>query len=107
MAAENLCTCVSHVTQQGGNLNHVDPAVSSGSSPGTKRIKPDFHLFSDVVPNPTVWLLTPYSKQACAWVAEHIPDDSMWFGSAIVVEHKNVAALIAQIERDGLAVSRG
>jgi hypothetical protein len=88
------------------NESHVDPAVSSGSSPG-KRPRPDFHLSSDVVPNPTVWLLTPYSKQACAWVAEHIPDDAMWFGSSIVVEHRYCAALIAQIERDGLVVRRG
>jgi hypothetical protein len=93
---------------QGGNVNHVDPAVSSGSSPGNRKHKRlDFHLFSDVVPNPTVWLLTPYSKQACAWVAENISDDAMWFGAAIVVEHRYVAALIAHIERDGLVVRRG
>ena|SRR5215469_14567764 len=60
----------------------------------------NFHLFADV-------LLAPYSKSACAWVAEHIPDDTMWFGSSIVVEHRYVAALVAQIERDGLVVSRG
>lgn len=82
---------------------------SSGSSPGSsKRTRPDFSLFSDV-PNPTVYLLTPYSKAACVWVAEHIPDDAMWFGSSIVVENRYCAALIAQIERDGLrvAVTRG
>jgi hypothetical protein len=85
-------------------LNHVNPAVSSGSSPG-KLSRPDFQLFSDV-PNPTVYLLTPYSKSACAWVSEHIPDDAMWFGSSVVIEHSYVAALVAQIERDGLRVSR-
>jgi len=86
-------------------LNHVDPAVSSGSSPG-KRTRPDFHLFSDV-PNPTIYLLTPFSKSACAWIAEHISDDAMWFGSSLVIEHRYCAALIAQIERDGLVVTRG
>ena len=79
--------------------------ATSGSSPG-KHTRPDFRLFSDV-PNPTVYLLTPYSKSACAWVAEHIPDDAMWFGSSIVVEHRYAAALVAQIERDGLVVGRG
>jgi hypothetical protein len=83
--------------------NHVDPSVSSGTSPKTR---PDFHLFFDV-PNPTVYLLTPYSKSACAWVAEHIPDDTMWFGSSIVIEHRYAAALLAQIELDGLVVTRG
>jgi hypothetical protein len=78
---------------------------TSGSSP-SKKAQPDFHLFSDV-PNPTVYLLTPYSKSACAWVSVHIPDDAMWFGSSIVIEHRYAAALLAQIERDGLVVSRG
>jgi hypothetical protein len=67
-------------------LNHVDPALSSGSSPGNRtRTRPDFHLFSDV-PHFTVYLLTPYSQSACAWVAEHISDDAMRFGSSIVDE---------------------
>ena len=78
--------------------------ATSGSSPG-KQVRSDFHLFWDV-PNPTIYLLTPYSKPACAWVAEHILDDAMWFGSSIVIEHRYAAALIAQIERDGLVVSR-
>jgi hypothetical protein len=82
----------------------LNAACTSGTSP-SKRIRTDFHLFSDV-PNPTVYLLTPYSKQACAWVAEHIPDDAMWFGSSIVVEHSYALALVAQIERDGLRAAR-
>jgi hypothetical protein len=80
----------------------INAYATSGSSPG-KVAQLDFHLFSDV-PNPTVYLLTPYSKSACQWVADHIPDDAMWFGSSIVVEHRYVVALVAQIERDGLAV---
>ncbi len=103
---ENSRTCV-FPTSQGGNLNHVDPAVSSGSSPGNgKRTRSDFFLFSDV-PNPTIYLLTPFSKLACAWIAEHISEDAMWFGSSLVIEHRYCSALLAQIERDGLVVSRG
>ena len=79
----------------------LNAACTSGTSP-TKRI-PDFDLFSDV-PHPTVYLLTPYSKSACAWVSEHIPDDAMWFRSGVVIEHRFAAALVAQIERDGLVV---
>jgi hypothetical protein len=77
---------------------------TSGSSPGSKS-QPDFLIFSDV-PHPTIYLLTTLSKLACAWVAEHIQDDAMWFGSSIVVEHRYAAALVAQIERDGLVVRR-
>jgi hypothetical protein len=84
----------------------LDAACTSGSSPTSKRTRPDFHIFSDV-PNPTVYLLTPFSKNACAWVAEHIPDDAIWFGSSIVIEHRYAAALVAQIEREGLVISRG
>jgi hypothetical protein len=78
--------------------------TKSGSSPGKSR-EPDFGIFSDV-PHPTVYLLTPYSKAACAWVAEHIPDDALWFGSSIVIEHRYAAALLGQIERDGMTVCR-
>jgi hypothetical protein len=90
---------------QNNQANHVDPATSSGTSPGT-RTRPDFHLFFDV-PNPTVYLLCPLSRNACSWIADNISDDAMWFGSSLVVEHRYCAALIAQIERDGLEVSRG
>jgi hypothetical protein len=83
-------------------MSSHDSFAASGSSP----TQSDFHLFSDV-PHPTVYLLTPYSKSAYAWVAEHIPDDAMWFGSNLVIEHRYAAALLAQIERDGMAVCRG
>jgi hypothetical protein len=82
----------------------IDGYECSGTSPG-KRTKPDFHLFSDGPNPPTVYLLTPCSKSACAWFAEHIPDDAFWFGSAIVVEHRFIADLVAGVERDGLVVA--
>ncbi len=82
--------------------NHKNPFDASGSPPTEAR--PDFHLFSDV-PNPSVWLLSPISKNACSWIAENISDAAMWFGSSLVVEHRYCAALIAQIERDGLRVA--
>ncbi len=85
--------------------SHNDSFVASGNSP-PRSDEPDFRLFSDV-PNPSVYLLTPYSKSACAWVANHIPDDAMWFGSSIVIEHRYAAALVAQVERDGLVISHG
>lgn len=82
-----------------------DAFCSSGSSPG-KSAKPDFGIFSDI-PNPTVYLLTPYSKAACAWAAEHIRGDAMWLGSSVVIERRYAAARLAQIEQDGLMVTRG
>lgn len=69
----------------------------------------DFHLLADV-PNPTaihpttIYLLEPCSKAACTWASRNIPDNAIWFGSSIVIEHRYVAALLAQIERDRLVV---
>jgi hypothetical protein len=31
----------------------------------------------------------------------------MWLGSSVVIEHRYAAARLAQIERDGLMVTRG
>jgi hypothetical protein len=85
-------------------LNHVDPAVSSGSSPG-KRTRPDFLFSSDAFPA-TIYLLTPLSRRAHAWIADQIPDDALWFGGGVVVEHRFADAILRGIAQSGLAVSR-
>jgi hypothetical protein len=41
---------------------------TSGTSP-TKKAGPDFSVFSDV-PHPTIYMLTPLSKNACSWVSD-------------------------------------
>jgi hypothetical protein len=86
----------------------LDAARTSGTSPTDSNCTTDFHLFSDS-PHASIYLLTPYSKPACAWIAEHISDNAMWFGSSLVIEYRYALALLAQIEREGLrvAVSRG
>lgn len=51
--------------------------------------------------------VTPLSRLAHAWIAPHVPDDVIWFGGGIVVEHRFIDALLAGIQRDGLGVARG
>ena len=77
---------------------------TSGSSPG--RTQADFFVSSDSVV-PSVYLLTPCSKLAHLWVGEHLPEDALWFGGGIVVEHRFIDAVLAGIECAGLQVRRG
>ncbi len=76
---------------------HTDSFVASGSSP-----TPDF----EVENHQSIFLLRPITPAAEYWIKEFLPQDCTYLGSAVVVEHRYCAALTAQIERDGLRVSR-
>jgi hypothetical protein len=52
----------------------------------------------------STWLLLPRNDAARAWAAEHLPEDSLMFGRAIVIEHCYVDDIVAGIENDGLIV---
>ncbi len=52
----------------------------------------------------SVYLLCPISLQGSAWVAQHIPLDAMWFGGAVVVEHRYIRDIVVGATRDGLEV---
>ena len=54
----------------------------------------------------SVYLVRPVSPFGAAWVDEHIPPDAMWFGGAVVVEHRHVADLLFDAADDGLRVGR-
>lgn len=74
----------------------------------TRQPLPDSHEASEfdfVVQNEgTIFLLTPLSSAANEWVSEHLPEDAMWFGSSVVVEHRYIAPIVAGIQSDGLEV---
>lgn len=53
----------------------------------------------------SVFLVTPVSKEAKEWVAEHISEDATWLGNAVGVEHGYIRDLIAGMTEDGLAVT--
>lgn len=52
----------------------------------------------------SVVLLAPVSRQAKAWVAEHLPDDAIWWNNAVAVEPRYIGAIVDGIEADGFNV---
>jgi hypothetical protein len=76
--------------------------TKSGSSPGTKP-QADFSLFYDS-PFPTVYLLTPLSSAARAFLDQHISDNATYLGPSLAVEHRFLHPLLAGIDEAGLRV---
>lgn len=52
----------------------------------------------------SIVLLTPVSDAANEWIEDHIPDDAMYFGTALVVEHRYADDVIDGMMGDGLIV---
>jgi hypothetical protein len=53
----------------------------------------------------TIFLFTPETEEAKQWIAEHvkfIEGETMYFGEALVVEHRYGADLSAGMASDGL-----
>ena len=61
---------------------------------------PDFSLAN----HGSIWLLTPHSAQASAWVADNLPDDAQWLGRAIAIEPRYVPDIVAGFQQEGLTV---
>jgi hypothetical protein len=76
-----------------------DTFVASGTSP-TEQFGPDFFVEN----HGSIFLLRPITPSASDWISEHIPDDALFFGEAVCVEHRYIADIVAGIQRDGLAV---
>lgn len=66
--------------------------------------KTDFEVYGTPGAS-TVFLLTPKTDAARAWVAEHIPGDALTLGRGIAVEHRYIANIVNGIMRDGLTVT--
>src|SRR5690242_12472570 len=71
------------------------PFKTNGASPP----QVDFEL-SD---HGTVYLLCPLTRMAHARIKQHLPDDVVWFSSA-VVEHCYIGPIIGGVIGDGLEV---
>lgn len=52
----------------------------------------------------TIFLVRPLSQRANAWIGEHVPEDAMFFGGALVVEHRYVESIVAAIMDEGMQV---
>ena len=51
-----------------------------------------------------IFLFQLLTDAARAWVAEHVPDDALYFGRSLVVEHHYAGDLAASMVADGLEV---
>jgi hypothetical protein len=52
----------------------------------------------------SIFLLRGESDLGREWIAEHIPEDAMTFGSAIAIEHRYIGAIVDGAVADGLEV---
>lgn len=61
---------------------------------------------SDLIVNNhgSIFLLSPVTEAGEAWIDEHIPQDAMTWGGAVVVEHRYIEAIVAGALADGLEV---
>jgi hypothetical protein len=50
----------------------------------------------------SIFLLTPESEQAKAWIEENLPADRLVFAGSVVVEHRYIADIIEGIMADGM-----
>ncbi len=54
----------------------------------------------------SVTILTPLTKAAKVWVAEHLPDDALTFGRGTVIEPRYAGPILEGLVDDGLTVSQ-
>lgn len=80
--------------------SHNDWFVASGNSP-TRTEEPHFAVENHF----TIFLLRPLTPAAESWIDEHIPEDALNFGNAVVVEHRYIVDVVQGIQNDGLLVS--
>lgn len=52
----------------------------------------------------SIVLLRPLSDIATSWFKAYVPEDSMWFGGALVVEPRYVQGLLDGMLADGLQI---
>ena len=53
----------------------------------------------------TIYLATPESEAARAWMREHVQEDATYYGDALVVEHRYAEPLVVGMILDGLRVA--
>lgn len=52
----------------------------------------------------SIVMLRPVSDLGREWVAEHIPQDAIWFGGAVAVEPRYLGNIIDGAAGDGLEI---
>ena len=75
--------------------SHSDSFVASGSSPTADFI---------VECHGSIFLLRPLTLTASSWIDEHLPEDRVTFGAAVVVEHRHITGVVRAALADGLEI---
>jgi len=52
----------------------------------------------------SIYLLTPHTDAAEAWIGEHIPEDAQTLGPSVAIEWRYVSDIADGIEADGLSI---
>jgi hypothetical protein len=52
----------------------------------------------------SLYTLLPLTEVARQWVEEHLPEDRMTFGKAVVVEHRYIEDIVRGAQADGMVV---
>lgn len=52
----------------------------------------------------TLMILRPESAEGREWIADHVADDAMMLGAAVVVEPRYMAAILIGADADGLTI---
>jgi len=55
----------------------------------------------------SIFLFQPLTLKANIWIAEHVKSDALWFGDALVVEHRYAGDLARAMHDDGLVLGSG
>jgi hypothetical protein len=53
----------------------------------------------------TLFLFCPLTSRAKGWIDEHVQSDAVWFGSALVVEHRFAWGLAQGMKDAGLVLA--
>ena len=64
--------------------------------------RPDF----SVHPEGSIWLFSPQTVAAFQFLEDHIPDDAMYFGTSLGVEHRYAEGLLIGLHEHGLSAVR-
>lgn len=52
----------------------------------------------------SLFLLTPKSEEATAWVEKHLPDDAPTLGRGVAVEHRFIEDIVEGLMSEGLTI---